>query len=77
MELQSRPPQLRGGLGTVNGGALSLEGVYVEIHAIGLGTVTGDARGRGQVSKGMLMGELAFGRGECSSPSHRWSLRPL
>jgi hypothetical protein len=77
MELQSGLPQLRGGLGTVHGGTLSLEGVYLEVHALGFGTVTGDGRGRGQVSKGVLMGELAFGPGECSSPSHRWSLRPL
>ena len=75
MELQSRPPQLRGGLGTIAGGARSLEGPYVEIQGMGLGTVTGDGRGQGEIVGATLMGELNFGFGECSSASHRWSLR--
>jgi hypothetical protein len=75
MELQARGLQLRGGLGTVAEGALSLEGVNTVVQAVALGTVTSDGRGRGEVGGGTLVGELDSGNGACSSANHRWSLR--
>jgi len=74
---------MRGGLGTTGDGVLSNEDTRMWMHAIGAGSVTRAADGRGEVVTGTLMGYIALGRsfedegarGTCSALDHAFSLR--
>ncbi len=82
-ELISENFALRGGLGTTGDGVLSNEDTRMWMHAIGAGSVTRAADGRGEVVTGTLMGYIALGRsfedegarGTCSALDHTFSLR--
>ena len=83
LELLSAASTLTGGFGTTETGALANESIRLWIHAIGSGSVTRAADGRGQVVSGRLAGYIAFGHaggeegslGSCDSVEHSYTLR--
>jgi len=83
LEFLAENATLRGGLGTTGDGALSNERRRLWLHAIGTGSVTRAADGRGEVVTGNLMGYLALGDpdddegalGTCNSRDHAFTLR--
>jgi hypothetical protein len=74
---------IHGGLGTNEVGAVSDQGQWVWVHAIGAGPVLRATDGRGQVLTGTLAGYLALAAangsegdlGTCSAADHALSLR--
>jgi hypothetical protein len=82
LELLSAASALTGGFGTTENGALANEAIRLWVRAIGFGTVTRAADGRGQVT-GRLAGYVAFGHangeegslGSCDSVEHSFTLR--
>lgn len=83
LELRYDSPDVHGGLGSTELGALSKESFQVWLHAVAMGTVTNLDGAPGEVEDGTLMGELEFGKnaddegglGTCSSRTHHWSLK--
>jgi hypothetical protein len=83
LELLSASATVRGGMGTTGDGALANEGTRLWLHAVGSGSVTRAADGRGEVVQGTLMGYVALGRknddegalGTCSARDHSFTLR--
>ncbi len=69
---------LEGGFGTADNVA-SDEGPLVFVRAIGTGSVTQDASGRGEVLSGSLRGLVQVGGSEgdpCNAKDHSFTLRP-
>lgn len=83
LEVLSAASAIAGGFGTTERGALASEAVRVWMHALGTGSVTRAADGRGQVAAGRLAGYVAYGHasgpegslGACDSADHAFSLR--
>jgi len=77
LELKYTNYTLEGGFGAADNVA-SDEGPLVFVRAIGTGSVTQDATGRGEVLSGTLRGLVAAGEAgdSCSAKDHSFTLRP-
>jgi hypothetical protein len=80
--LFTSPGVLRGSIATQGPGVNIDNGFILFLRDVGTGTVSAGSGGRGEVRDGTMNGDVQVQRnadidlGTCTSPNHRWSLRP-